>query len=34
MWLKVRAVLTVLTNLLLKGREAGLWTKKDGIPKQ
>jgi hypothetical protein len=30
MWLKVRAVLTVLTNLLIKGREAGLWFKKNG----
>lgn len=30
MWLKVRAVLTVLTNLLIKGREAGLWSKKHG----
>jgi hypothetical protein len=31
--LKVRAVLTVLTNILIKGRERGLWSKKDGIPR-
>lgn len=30
MWLKIRAALTVLTNLLLKGREAGLWSEKNG----
>lgn len=33
MWFKVRAVLTVLTNILVKGRQMGFWTKKDGIPK-
>jgi hypothetical protein len=31
-WSVVRPILTVLTDLLNKGREAGLWTKKNGIP--
>ena len=31
MWFKIRAVLTVLTNILMKGREAGLWQKKNTI---
>lgn len=32
MWLlKLRSVLTVVTNILMKGREMGLWTKKSTI---
>lgn len=31
-WAVVRPILTVLTDLLNKGREAGLWTKKNGVP--
>lgn len=32
-WKAVRPFLTVLTNILMKGREAGLWSKKDSIPR-
>ena len=30
LWLKVRPVLTFLTDWLIKGRQAGLWDKKPG----
>ena len=30
LWSKVRKVLTVVTDLLLKGRNLGLWSKKKG----
>lgn len=32
-WSVVRPILTVVTNILMKGREAGLWSKKDSIPR-
>lgn len=31
-WAVIRPILTVLTDLLNKGREAGLWNKKPTIP--
>jgi len=31
-WGVVRPILTVLTNVLNKGREAGLWQKKNEVP--
>jgi hypothetical protein len=30
--LKIRKVLTIVTDLLLKGRQAGLWNEKPTIP--
>lgn len=34
MWSKIRKALTYITNLLLKGRQAGLWSEKNSIKKE
>lgn len=30
MWSKIKKILGILTDILTTGREAGLWSKKDG----